>query len=202
MIISLARYTARLAVRIKNTVDFGQLTDWQKLQLLIMRPMPRKGCHVGGSPWYLHGCWPFHPTDVDLANPQPPDFPAIAIDAFEADEEGRVVFLLDNRVHALPNGRYAGVIRQHQHTQPINIPVQKTQAGFAPLGAEIFYDEERRRVPCSLPEPILFNPEPSCELFRFDIDLGPECAQHMVDQAVVTLARSSCGDDLEFCGTC
>lgn len=201
MILSLTRYTARLALRIKNTKDLGQTTDWKQLQLVIQPPPLRKGCHVGGSPWYLYGCWPFHPTGIDLANPHVPDFPAIAIDAFEADEEGRIVFILDHRVHDLPNGRYMGTVRIRSVTPPINIPLpRRVIPGH--LGAASRYTEDRYLTPCDAPPPVLIEPTPACDLFTFDIDLGPECAQHMVDQASVDMVRSSCGDDVEFCPTC
>lgn len=204
MIISLTRYTARLALRIRNTLDFAQTNDWKNLQLLIMPPEPRRGCHVGGSPWYLHGCWPFHPTDIDVANPWVPDFPTIAIDAFDADEEGRIVFLLDDRVYALPNGRYIGIVRMHQHAQPINIPSEGMQAVFQLHGAASYYDKGRLSSCEELcqPKPALLTPRPACDLVKFDIDLGPECAQHMVDQVVVEFPRASCGDDIEFCPSC
>lgn len=202
MIVTLTRYMTRLALRIRNSNNSDQLTDWQNLQLVIAPMPPQKGCHVGGSPWFLHGCWPFHPTDVDLANPRLPDFPAIVMDAFETDAEGRVVFLMDRRVHELPNGRYLGTVRAHAHTPPINLPTAQKPAAWEPMGAATHYDADHVRVPCDPVAPIFSPHAPACDLYTFEIDLGPECAQHIVDQAVVDLARSDCGDDGEFCKSC
>lgn len=207
MILSLNRYTPRLALRIRNTVDRGQTTEWEKLQLVIEPAPMRKGCHVGGSPWFLCGCWPFHPTGVDVANPCAPEFPAIIIDAEGTDLEGRVQFPLKDKIWDLPNGRYLGTVRIHSHTPPINIPVvQKAYSVFGQLGAASTYNESKNKIPCCCPHPIKLVSEPSCELFSFEIDLGPECAQHMVDQVEATVQRSTCGDDVEFtsgtCGSC
>lgn len=201
MIVYLTRYTTRLAVRLRTTTDGAQLTDWQQLQLIIM---PRPRCWTGGSPWILTGCWPFHPTGIDVANPPLPDFPAIVMDAFDTDEEGRIVFILDKRVHELPNGRYFGLLRIHPHNVPINIAALDRQKYHDHVpwaqqgrGAAITYNREtqsNRMVPCNGERLFHKPPRPCCDLFSFDIELGPECAQHMVDQAVVEFARSTCGD--------
>lgn len=196
MILSLTRYTTRLALRVKNLIDYGQLTDWHALQLVIMPGEERRSsCHVGGSPWVLTGCWPFHPTGIDVANPPRPDFPAIVLDAFDSDDEGRIVFQLDQRVHMLPNGRYTGLLRIHPHTPPINLDAIARLKVRAPLGAAVRYDNDGTIVPCEdklVPMP---PKQEACVLARFDIDLGPECAQHMVDQCAVELARPLCGDN-------
>lgn len=156
MIVSLSRYTSRLAVALESPADNARLMDWRHLQLLVMPPPPPKG--VPGSPWFLWGCWPFHPTGVDMSNPPRPDFPVICIDAFDCDTEGRIVFILDRRIHDLKPGRYQGEIRVHPHAAPINLPEQKFHVRT---------------------------------LYRFDIDLGPECAEHIVSQCVINFRRET-----------
>ncbi len=209
MILNLTRYTTRLALRIKNLMDYRQVTDWHMLQLVISPGEDNKECcHVGGSPWVLTGCWPFHPTGIDVANPPHFDFPAIILDAFDADDEGRIVFRLDERVHSLPNGRYTGQIRVHPHTPPINLdPIAQLKVRaknnipmpYIGRGAAITYTDMGEQRECE-ESPYPLPPKPKvqcCVLASFDIDLGPECAQHIVDQCSVEFTRSSCG---ELCG--
>lgn len=206
MIVTLTRYTTRLAVRIKNLLDGGQLVHWQELQLVIAPGEDEHNdCHQGGSPWVLCGCWPFHPTGVDVANPSPHDFPALTLDAFETDDEGRVVFVLDKRFHKLPNGRYTGILRVHPHTPPINlVPHKPSPSVLKPIpipsgygvgrGSQVHY-ERCGKAPCG---PLCAPPPPprhACILARFDIDLGPECAQHMVDQCALEFTRNDCGEE-------
>lgn len=201
MILTITRYTTRLALRIKSLLDRAQLTDWRQLQLVIDRPR-ECACskHVPGSPWILTGCWPFHPTGVDLANPCLPDFPAIVIDAFDSDDEGRVVFILDERIHSLPSARYSGTLRVHPHQLPINVAADlarhKECRPWGQNGAMIRYDTNKRLQVCTPTHAVPCPPRHVCELAHFDIDLGPECAQHMIDQAVVEFANGGCGDDL------
>lgn len=206
MIVTVTRYTARLALRVKNLLDGGQVTDWRLLQLVIAPSCEDRMCCGGGSPWILCGCWPFHPTGVDVANPAPHDFPAIVLDAFETDDEGRVVFRLDHRFHALPNGRYVGILRAHPHTPPINL-VRDMPGGKPPPpkgvplppgygignGAAVFYDK-CGPLPCDPPCPPPPPPPHVCVLAKFDIDLGPECSDHMVDQCAIELVRTDCGE--------
>lgn len=194
MILTLTRYTTRLALRVKSILDLAQVTDWRNLQLVITPPHEcPNSCHVPGSPWILTGCWPFHPTGIDLANPPVPDFAPIVLDAFETDDHGRVVFIIGERVWNLPSGRYGGILRVHPHKLPINIAaaIKRSQIAPRPAGASVRYDNGFKH-PCDM-EPMEVVPRQRvCELARFDIDLGPECAQHMVDQAVVEFARADC----------
>ena len=208
MIVALSRYTTRLAVRIRNLQDGGQLIKWQDIQLVIAPGQEDAGpcCGVMGSPWILCGCWPFHPTGVDVANPSPHDFPAITLDAFTTDDEGRIVFQLDKRFHDLPNGRYTGILRVHPHTPPINlVPPPRRQhkqhhrviipPGYGiGFGSQIYYDKCGEK-PCEPPCFPPFPPVKCCVLSTFDIDLGPECAQHMVDQCALEFMRNDCGEE-------
>lgn len=215
MILSLTRNTTRLALRVKDVVQGWQLYDWRDLRLIIAPGQLNREdgggccwdnccdcCDPMGSPWYLSGCWPFHPTGVDVANPSRYfDFPSIILDAFETDDEGRIVFLLDKRVHSLPNGRYTGILQRHAHALPINVPATDSVASNqhplpAPLslGAMIHYEPQGTMAPCN--QTVTFDPprQDACILAMFDIDLGPECAQHMVDQMAVEFRRDDCGE--------
>ena len=112
MILRLTQDMTRLALRIRDSWEGRQLTDWQRLQLLILpgqRDMMDQ-CGPNGSPWILTGCWPGKRTNVDVANWRP-DFPALICPAFTLDADGAVVFRIDDRIHNLPPGRYTGVIR-------------------------------------------------------------------------------------------
>ena len=112
MILRLTQDMTRLALRIRDSWEGRQLTDWQRLQLLILpgqRDMMDQ-CGPNGSPWILTGCWPGKRTNVDVANWRP-DFPALICPAFTLDADGAVVFRIDDRIHSLPPGRYTGVIR-------------------------------------------------------------------------------------------
>lgn len=190
MIITITRQTTRLALRLRNTFDGRYLQDYKNLQLVI-RPPQIDPCHIGGSPWYLTGCWPFHPTCVDVANPPRPDFPAMTADAFEVDKEGRIVFIIPKKLYNLPNGRYEGVIRVH-HSLPINYPRKDVAIyPWGQLGAQVHLEEGKGFVPCELPKCVIPEPKPACELYKFDIDLGPECAAHMVDQCAVDFTKPS-----------
>ena len=183
-------------MRIRNTLDNGQLLDWHMLQLVILPPAPEHCgcCHVPNSPWVLTGCWPYHPTGVDLANPHIPDFPAIVYNAFETDAEGRIVFALDQRLHSLPAGRYDGIIRIGLHEVPINMPRLPKGPKPGTLGAQVTYTPDGHRTTCE-PVPPLPPHHHHCELAHFIIELGPECAQHMIDQCVVEFARTTCGEE-------
>ena len=192
MILFISRYTARLALKIQELVSSSQLTDAVNLQLLILPGEINEECKVNvmGSPWFLKGCWPFHPTDVDLANPKLPDFPVLAYDGFDTDEEGRVVFLLDEKLWSLPDGRYTGILRIKPTNPPINFPqnIPKMEHIYT---AQSHYTWEHRLEPCNFVASEFKTPSPICVLTTFDIDLGPQCAQHMVSQAVATLTNDN-----------
>lgn len=195
MILPISRYTGRIALKIHEVIHNNYVSDFRQLQLLIMPGEindERRCVRVMGSPWYLHGCWPFHPTEVDTANHPRPDFPVIAYDAFDSDDEGRVVFSLDQRLWDLPDGRYTGIIRMKPIKPPINFPenIKRLQHIYT---AQSHYTLEHRLTPCNyVPEPLQPVQE-VCNLLTFDIDLGPQCAEHMVSQANVSFVRTDCG---------
>lgn len=204
MIVYLSRGMTRLALRIRELGEGRQLTDWRRLQLLIQRgQFDRKGCGPNGSPWFLEGCWPGHCTGIDVANPQPVDFPTICYNAYDLDADGRVVFRLDEKFQSLPTGRYSGTLRTTAtgFSLPLNMlpgvnlgrePIKPgviLPPGFRP--GDVFRPDPTNSPVCG-PFP---HPEPCCILTMFDIDIGPECSDHMVDQVVVDFALSTCGEE-------
>ena len=170
MIIYLSRGAARLAFRLRNVNTHDQLISWNNLCLHIRPGQYDQPCVPNGSPWVLTGCWPGKPTGVDIANPQPYDFPTKRIPAFKLDADGRVVFRLPPDLWELPNGRYTGCIIAEKpgHDKPFNF--------------DVHFDSH---------PPKIDNPAP-CILAIFDIDIGPECSDHYADQVVVEMARITC----------
>lgn len=190
MILYINRGTARLALRVREINQTSQLTSWQQLQLLIQPGQWDEDCGPNGSPWILHGCWPGKRTGVDIANPHF-DFPIIVYQAYEMDNDGRVVFLLDEKLYALPNGRYTGVLRVMPHVPPF-----KMSPIVLPKPHEMDIPDEYkigRNCDVSFPEPPHPPRQPECcILARFDIDLGPECSDHYIDQVTVDM-HNGCG---------
>lgn len=206
MIIRLTRDTATLALRIKEyTADGRQLVSWEDLHLLVLPGERACGCDVGGSPLIFTGCWPGKLTDVDIANWRP-DFPAIDMPAFKMDAEGRAVFRISEAVRELPSGRYTGEV----HFIPSMTPQPIVESCLLPSGKVVFVlpQPENRGIPREYLEPACCGdpfppakpaPKPrkpeSCILLKFDIDLGPECSNHLLDQVVVEFLSSTCGVD-------
>lgn len=200
MIVYLTQGMTRLALRVKEAGDRRQLTDWRLLQLLIQPgQIDTQGCGPNGSPWILTGCWPGKRTDVDVANPVPFDFPTICYDAFELDADGRIVFRLDEKFWHLPTGRYTGILRVfHQRKTPlnmlpyVNLGRKPAKPGVA-IPPEYLVGQNCEPVFPSPPPPPI--PALCCVLTTFDIDLGPTCSDHMVDQVAVNFAISTCGEE-------
>lgn len=190
MIIKLSAGATRLALRVKEFGSNRQLIDWRMMQLLIQPGQHDECCGPNGSPWYLHGCWPMHPTGVDIANHRP-DFPTICYNAFELDGDGRVVFRLDERLWSLPHGRYTGILRLYPHGRvPFNLKfIQDVGKKAIPQGIVIPPEfEPGAREGCIKTEQFPTPPPPEppcCVLSKFDIDLGPACSDHLVDQVAV-----------------
>lgn len=197
MILHLTRYTARLALKINEIVYNHQVTSPDQLRLLIVPGEFNNECRkprTMGSPWFLSGCWPFHPTGVDLANPRLPDFPMLGYDGFDIDSEGCIVFNFDDRLWKLPDGRYTGFLIIKPVRPPINLPSQVNK--LQPLyTAQSHYTFDHRLEPCGFNRVEFKEPEPLCILSSFDIDLGPRCAEHMVSQAKVIFTRGDCFND-------
>lgn len=196
MILRITDDVSRVAFKITHWPSQQVLADWRNLQLVITPGEDdEKCCHVGGSPWYLYGCWPGKPVGVDVANPPKPDFPAFCINAFELDSQGRVVFILPKRWQEMYYGRYTGQIRyQPKATQPFN------------LGLDFSYKEPKSPLPPEMiapscedkpkPMPVMAPPKQRCcILAKFFIDFGARCSEHIVDTAAFTFALNDCGLD-------
>lgn len=194
MILRIEDGVTRLAFDITHWPTQRRVSDWRNLQLLIT-PGEEDGqcCHVGGSPWYLYGCWPGKWTGVDVANPPRPDFPAFCIDAFERDDRGRIVFILPERWRDVAHGRYTGAIRYMPHArQPFNLGLS-----FHHKTPDYALPPELLAQGCAdrpSPEPVYAPPEPPCcVLARFLIDVGARCSEHIVETATFEFALSDCG---------
>lgn len=202
MILYLSQGMTSLALRIKETIHQNQLTDWRCLQLLIQPGEAIQDVCNMGSPWILTGCWPGHRTDVDVANYRH-EFPTICYDAYDLDAEGRIVFKFDHRLWSLPPGRYLGSVRtypQHGHIPwhaPFNLTHDMSRDALPketiiPLG----YNTIGSNCSPQFPESEPLKPEArSCVLARFEIDLGPACHEHVIDQATVEHTIFTCADE-------
>lgn len=202
MIIKLNRDMSRLALRVKTSDGGRQLTDWRRLRLFLTRG--ERGpdcCHDRASPWYFFGCWPGHrETGVDRNAPGRgrPDAPPVWFDAHELDGEGRVVFRFEDRLAKLPNGRYTAMLVARPD-------IDETPLNFRPVNPTA--DDDPKRL---IPRPYwhgafdrCFHDGPHepperpvrrhvCVLSVFDVDLGPECMDHIIDQAVAEYPVSLC----------
>lgn len=198
MILQITPDISRVAVRIRNWTNQRYLADWEHIQLVI-EPGQRDGscCHQGGSPWYLHGCWPGKLVGVDVGNPPRPDFPAFCIPAFERDSHGRIVFILPERWKMVPPGRYTGLVR---YAPASDIPVNIWQYLHRPKEDERpVFPEGLGSYSCVPQEHI--EPKPkfechTCILAQFDIDYGPRCSDHIIDQAALEFSLSTCEEDV------
>ncbi len=121
-------------------------------------------------------------------------------DAEGIDPDGRIVFRFDQRFWSLPPGRYIGSVRTYPYKErtwalPFNITHDLSRDALPkdivlPLGyqSEGCYFEPD----CCLPPPEI--PQ-CCILARFDIDLGPACHEHIIDQAVANYTITACEEE-------
>lgn len=198
MIMRLSEGVSRIALKVRDVGTQRILTDWRMLQLLIQPGQYDVDCGPNGSPWFLHGCWPMHPTGVDIANYRH-DFPTLCYNADELDPDGRVVFGLDHRLWELPKGRYSGILRLYPHGRlPVNLRmVHDVHKRPAPKGIVIPEEYKAGEHGCSpeFPRPVPHpKPPKCCILYQFDIDLGPLCSDHIVDSVAADFAINYCGE--------
>lgn len=170
MIVAITELTPKIAFRLNTYGREYLVTDWKNIQLVVS-PLPGTDCCPGFtplSPWYFYGCWPGVRTGVNINAPGGGiDFSPIIYDAFECDADGRIVFVLDKQLWELPHGRYHGMLRTYPaKSQECACP----QQGVWPTSLN-----------AALVEPV----QRSCILSCFDIDYGPICVEHFIDQIVV-----------------
>lgn len=177
MIVTITENTPRVAFKLSSYGGKQLYTNWQELQLVIT-PLP-SGPECPGfvplSPWYFTGCW-FPPTRTDVNVNAPNrdfDFSPIVYDAFEADADGRVVFLLDEKFWSLPRGRYLGMIR----TYPAKVTTPVV-AGVGPVCGEWPREVPAQNVTCTR----------CCVLASFDIDYGPITEEFFIGQITANLS--------------
>lgn len=188
MILQLTEYTTSVGIRLRAVPTQQYLADWEGLALGIT-PGERNcecGCGIGGSPWYVWGCWPGIRTGVDLMNPPKPDFPAFYIQASEVTDKNLVVFNLPDRWREqVPFGRYTGFIR-YQPARVFYDPIN-ARVNLGSIADSAIQDPGCYHTP---PEPCAchFPPMPRpCILAEFDVDYGPRCSQHIIDRIDVEL---------------
>lgn len=203
MILHLTYDTTRVALTIKHWPTMRRVDSWRDLHLVILPGQVDNCdcCHVGGSPWYLWGCWPGKLTGVDIANPPMPDFAPMFIPAHEYDDNGRIVFVLPERWRELAYGRYTGQI-WHMSPQDrllnalASIPqVQKVAKVFEKYKTPTLYNH----ADCSYPMPVHVPPQPTpdaCILASFDIDYGYKCDEHIIHDAALEMSLSTCEEDV------
>lgn len=190
MIVQITEGMSQLGLRIRNAAG-QQLISWEALELHIARGQYDRCCGSGGSPWILTGCWPGHSTGVDVANPRH-DIPTIVLPADHLSEDGLVVFSIGPKVWDLPPGRYSGLLvyapARRVPMPCTNLPVKVKRLLFQKTPSDHGIPPEYRFPECHVefdnPLPPPDKPK-MCILSVFDIDIGPMCAQHLIDRVDV-----------------
>lgn len=203
MILQLTEDTTRIGIRIKSLPYGAHAADTECVQLVILPGQKDAGtcCHTGGSPWFLRGCWPGKLIGVDIANPPAPDFPAICINAFERNADGQLIYILPERWKQLPYGRYTGEVRyQPKASTPINLLPWVKLGRFEGTPDYLPPWVKEHNHCCPFPEqtpppPPVFH-EHCCILTSFDIDYGPRCSAHIIDQVGLEFSLSTCEEDI------
>lgn len=198
MIIYINQGSRTLSIRIANRSTGDIAASWEDIQLLV-KPGPAHGCDCweGGSPWVFNGCWPGHRTGVDIANPwKRENIPTMVFAAESFSDDGHLVFTLDDRLDQVPPGRYTGIVQrtpiQDVKYDPytlLHIPDAPPEKVVIPKGFDF--------PACSVDIPPAEPPEPpkeACVLAVFDIDLGPSCGDHFIDQVILEPALGTCGE--------
>lgn len=197
MIVNISDDVKQIELRIKAWINQRYLASWEHIYLTIIPGQHDHTCccHVGGSPWYLWGCWPGKLTGVDVANPPSPALPPAAnIKASGMDGEN-LIFVLPNdwKAHA-PHRRYTGIVRYApEEVQLVNL----MHEGFRKIVWDRSPNQHRAPIdtgmaqcsdmpfPTHGPLPPVIRPPRPCILWEFDIDYGPRCSQHIIDKIEV-----------------
>ena len=202
MIIRVTEETARIGFRLRDWKNSRILADWRNMSLVVQPgQLDQPCCSYMGSPVIMHGYWPGIPTEVDIANPPKPDFPAMVMPAFDIGEDCTVVFVLPKEFHNLPHGRYTGLLRYHP----------KGVVRVANLNQQA---EEKRDPFDWVPPPYWSGAagccpppdKPHCApphqpkghvqvLGTFDIDYGQRLDEHIVDLVTVEYALNHCYEE-------
>lgn len=97
----------RVVLAVPGTVDERRL-DPERARLIITAPRPPS--HGGVSRIIRRGWWPFPPMSgqPDVYPPDPDLWPALVYPCFEVDDDGALVFRLDDLFFDRPCGRYIG----------------------------------------------------------------------------------------------
>lgn len=106
-IIRICQGQPELALRIVQPgCGGGQLIEYERIRMVIQAPHCE---HRLKSPLVFNGCWPGFNTPW-RDSPPPHELPALIYPAFDTNEYGETVFRFDDKLYALPPGRYFAFI--------------------------------------------------------------------------------------------
>ena len=187
MIVHINKGMCALSINLK---DFPENCS-ESLQLVIMPMITR--CGEGGSPWFLHGCWPFNTTDVDIANPRP-DFPVICINAEHTDCACGFRFPFNEHVWKLPAGRHKGMLRLIPNLPCPPLPVvqvmKEAKGKCIPpeynVGSDCHLDFNKPKPP----KPV----KQCCVIAEFDIEIDPVCKRKDIESVCEIYPNSFMGE--------
>lgn len=113
MIIQICQDQPEIALCIVQPGCTGQQLIDAGLRLVIRRP----DCYCCRTPPILRkGCWLYNPPKPYH---EPHELPALVYDAFEVNDEGLIVFRLDDLFFEYPPGRYSGTVELKPCSTPI-----------------------------------------------------------------------------------
>jgi len=107
MIIKLRYGQPQLKLRLVEAACTGTVLSKDGLSLVIREPELDPKLCVRTSPWVIEGCWPHYRGPHDTT---PPPKPSLVYPAFDMDDDGSIIFQLDNKLSAWPPGRYLGTV--------------------------------------------------------------------------------------------
>lgn len=94
-------------IRVRLSDDAEPPGSFKKF-ILSIKPISELPCDfMLPSKWIVEGCWPEYEGPRHTCHPSPP---SLMYPAFDQDCDGNVIFLLDDKLRALPTGRYDGEI--------------------------------------------------------------------------------------------
>lgn len=115
-IIKIMQGQPELAVRLVSQGSNGQqLIDYKNIRLVVMPPREQRVESLL-SVQNFSGFWPGH--DVEKWNEQfipPEELPILVYPAFTVDDEGKIVFRFDSKIHKR-RGRYQGIVELNDGT--------------------------------------------------------------------------------------
>ncbi|MDR1872007.1 MAG: hypothetical protein LBS60_08870 [Deltaproteobacteria bacterium] len=105
MIVKIYREQPELKVTLVQPGHLGRDVFLEEIKLIIEPPDPRKFAQL--SPIIRLGDWGY-PLPIEPYPPEHHRLPAIVYPAFDTDDEGAIIFRLDNHLWRRPSMRYVG----------------------------------------------------------------------------------------------